>query len=375
MPKKKSNDEFLQELKDKNISYIPLEEYIKSSIKIKWLCSRGHIFENTPNEILMGKGCPYCSGRYPIVGETDLWTTHPEIAKMLKNSEDGYTVSYGSHKILEWVCPKCGTIKNDSPNNVYRKGLACRMCSDGISYPEKFMICVFSQLNIDFKRYNIFEWSDGKIYDFYLPDYNMIIETHGIQHYIDSKFSYSEPNRTLEEEQFNDKYKEQLAILNGIEHYVQLDCRESTCEYISKSIVNSILAEIFDLSVIEWEHCDVYALNSLAIKIADLWNSGYNTNEICDNLRISQPSVLKYLKKMTKLGLCSFDSQEVHIKANIEKLGKKVICVETGKIYPSIGSVAEDGFIPSRVSMCCNKKAMSHKKMHWEFYEGYKEVS
>ena len=85
MPKKKSNDEFLQELKDKNISYIPLEEYIKSSIKIKWLCNRGHIFENTPNEILMGKGCPYCSGRYPIIGETDLWTTHPNIAEMLKN--------------------------------------------------------------------------------------------------------------------------------------------------------------------------------------------------------------------------------------------------------------------------------------------------
>ena len=37
MPKRKTNLEFLQELKDKNIPYTPLEDYIDSGTKIKWI--------------------------------------------------------------------------------------------------------------------------------------------------------------------------------------------------------------------------------------------------------------------------------------------------------------------------------------------------
>lgn len=374
MPKRKTNLEFLQELKDKNIPYTPLEDYIDSGTKIKWLCKHGHIFNSSPEYILSGKGCPYCSGRLPIIGETDLWTTHSDIAKMLKNPDDGYVVSYGSSKILEWVCPKCNSVKKMSVTEVVHHGLACKVCSDGISYAEKFMISLLNQLNIDFIHDRYLPWSDKKRYDFYISSLNMIIETHGKQHYIEDKFS-NFGGRSLKEEQANDKYKKELALNNGIKYYVQLDCRNSNCEYIKNSILNSILFDVLDLSFIDWDSCEIYASNSLAIKVAELWNLGYDTNGICHNLGMGQTFVLKHLNNMTKLGLCNFNPKEVHIKANVEKLGKKVICVETGKIYPSIGSVAEDGFIPQRVSMCCNKNAKSHRKMHWEFYEDYKEVS
>lgn len=372
MPKKKTNDEFLQELKDKNISYIPLDEYVNGRTKIKWKCQQGHIFKSSPEDILSGNGCPYCSGRYPIIGETDLWTTHPDIAKMLKNHNDGFLVSYGSKKILDWTCPQCKNTISKSVTEVTHHGLVCKICSDGISYPEKFIINMLTQLEIDFKREKTFDWSDKKIYDFYLPYYNMIIETHGKQHYMENKFSNSKPRRSLNEEQYNDRYKEQLASLNRIEHYIQLDCRESDCEYIKNSIYNSILPKFFNLHKVNWDECDIYASNTLSIQVAKLWNEGLDTNAVSKELNVGKTFVLKHLKKMTKMGLCDYNPKKVHIQSNIYNLGKSVICIETKKIYPSVGSVTEDGFIPQRVSLCCHDRAKTHRKLHWKFYEDYK---
>ena len=237
------------------------------------------------------------------------------------------------------------------------------------------MINMLTQLKIDFKREKSFDWSDKKIYDFYLPYYNMIIETHGKQHYIENKFSNSESNRTLEEEQANDRHKEDLARLNGIERYIQLDCRESDCEYIKSSIYNSILSNFFELYKVKWNECDIYAANTLAVQVAELWNKGLDANAISKELNVGKTFVLKHLKKMTKIGLCDYNPKEAHIQSNIHNLGKSVICIETGKIYPSIGSVAEDGFIPQRVSLCCHDKAETHRGLHWKFYEDCKEVS
>ena len=52
----KTNEEFLQELKDKNIIYIPLEEYKKYSKKIAWKCPKcENIFYATPSNIFQSR--------------------------------------------------------------------------------------------------------------------------------------------------------------------------------------------------------------------------------------------------------------------------------------------------------------------------------
>ena len=51
----------------------------------------------------------------------------------------------------------------------------------------------------------MFEWSENKRYDVYIPYLNCIVENHGEQHYNNSFKSLN--GRTLEEEQKNDKYK------------------------------------------------------------------------------------------------------------------------------------------------------------------------
>jgi len=58
------------------------------------------------------------------------------------------------------------------------------------------------------------------------------------------------------------------------------------------------------------------------------------------------------------------------VKLSIERppLEKKVRCVETGKIYPSMRAVRDElGVQISVVSMCCNGKGKTAGGFHWEF--------
>lgn len=58
-----------------------------SNKKVWWKCERGHSYEAVVASRTRGNGCPYCSGRRPIIGETDFRTVHPEL-------------------MLEWDCEK-----------------------------------------------------------------------------------------------------------------------------------------------------------------------------------------------------------------------------------------------------------------------------
>lgn len=46
---------------------------------------------------------------------------------------------------------------------------------------------------------------------------------------------------------------------------------------------------------------------------------------------------------------------------------KKILCIETGKIYESINSVKEDGYSPASVSNYCNNKQGIAYGLHWKF--------
>jgi hypothetical protein len=109
----------------------PSEIKFTSSAKLDWKCKKGHIWPAAVRS-RSGKiksGCPYCWGRKPIIGETDIATTHPELAKEAFGW-DPTSVSYGSEKILEWKC-KHNHIYKAKPNS--RTGTNktnCPVCSN-----------------------------------------------------------------------------------------------------------------------------------------------------------------------------------------------------------------------------------------------------
>lgn len=104
---------FLELLKNKNISYKPLDIYVNNRTKIRFQCDKNqsHIWYSTPSNILNGRGCPICNGKQVFVGFTDMWTTSSENAKFLLNPNDGYKYTKcSSKKKVKWICPDCGYI-------------------------------------------------------------------------------------------------------------------------------------------------------------------------------------------------------------------------------------------------------------------------
>ena len=87
----------------------------KSIIPITWVCSKGHHYKATIGKRTgRGDGCPYCSGRKPIPGETDLGTLHPEIRKYWDKDKNGSLENYtrASGRTVSWKCEKEHTWDN-----------------------------------------------------------------------------------------------------------------------------------------------------------------------------------------------------------------------------------------------------------------------
>lgn len=72
--------------------------------KIEWQCENGHRWFASVASRSAGSGCPYCSGRLPVVGVNDLATLRPDLAEQLVRPDEAKFVGLGSGKKLEWRC-------------------------------------------------------------------------------------------------------------------------------------------------------------------------------------------------------------------------------------------------------------------------------
>lgn len=260
----------------------------------------------------------------------------------------------------------------------------CVFCGDSVSFGEKFIFKLLSDLDIEFEKEKHFEWrmyeDSLKFYDFYIPRLKTIIEVHGIQHYEQTR---RRGGRTLEEEQENDKYKKGLALANGIEHYIVIDARKSELEWIKNSILNSELANMFDLSELNWDECLTYCFSSLVKEVCDLWNKGLkSTTLIIDKTKLGRSSIIKYLKIGNKLGMCVYNKDIIFEERNKlfeenKYCYKKVICLNDKKIYKSMAEAQRVNKIRDLSSVCkgerlsCGVDERSNMPFKWMYYEDY----
>ena len=261
----------------------------------------GEINEVDDCTVKDGFYCPVCSNKKVVKGINDLATTNPEFLKYVVNAEDAERLSIGSKKKVQCRCPLCGYKKMMAFDTLHRQGFGCNRCSDGLSYPSKFITALLSQLNVTFETEYEDEWSNGRRYDYRIENYKCIIEAHGLQHY-EGGFDRA-GGKNLSQEQANDKYKRELAFLNGYSksNYVVLDCRKSNIDWIRNSVMNSKLPQILNFkdSDIDWLYCDKCANNSRIIEICKMWNSGLykNTEEIAKKLGIHRSTVIRALNR------------------------------------------------------------------------------
>jgi hypothetical protein len=354
---RKTQDEFVQNMNDLyGNEYEVIGQYVNNKTKIlikHKLCECE--FSKRPSELLRGK-C-YCIKCYPnhdvkdvVIGVNDMWTTEPEVAKLLKNHEDGFKFKRTTNQKLLFLCQKCNSEVKIEPYSVKKLGnVPCKICSDGISYPNKFLYNMLQQLNITFIPEYSPEWIKPKSYDCYFEINNKkyIIEMdgglgHGVRVHSHSKKSL---NETIEV----DLYKEEQAKLHDISVF-RIDCNYKHVrrfEHITTNIKYSILSEIFDLSKVDFHQCDLNANSSLLIKSIEMWSlSNHSIDEIAKQLNVCKATVLTYLKQGEKYGLCLLRNNVINISnkkrgKNFTKThGCKVRCIETNETFISFAEAS-----------------------------------
>lgn len=108
----------------------PYEVQPNSNKKYLWNCGNGHEYTATAvNRSSLGRGCPYCAKRLAYVGESDLATTHPEVAKRWspRNTRDIKTVKAKSAFKAWFVCDE-GHEWEELLSSASASNASCRYC-------------------------------------------------------------------------------------------------------------------------------------------------------------------------------------------------------------------------------------------------------
>lgn len=285
-----------------------------------------YIGEIKESHLYNGHGCPICSNNAILIGVNDMWATNPKMASMLQDKFDGYCYGENSTQKVDWVCPTCKReIKNKAINKVKIRGLLCPFCSDGESYPNKFMNNLLKELKVDYIREFSPLWAENKKYDFAILSNKLIIEMDGGFHYRKNTFD----NSSYEKAHAIDKYKNELATLNGYK-VIRINCDyrslDKRFEYIKSNII-SALQEIFNFDNIDFKMIDKISLESSYLKSIEMYNSGYDVDFISDNVGLHKETVRKYLISATKNNLCNF---------NLDRRIKPIVCTNTNQCFNSI---------------------------------------
>lgn len=327
------------------------------------------------SNLLSGQGCACCCSSPQIVVPSinSLYTTDKWMCDLGVDAEESKMFVSRSNKKIKVKCPHCGREDKKQCNAIYTtKSISC-VCSDGVSYPEKFISNVLTQLKLNFETQYSPKWIGKRFYDFYLKDINTIIEVHGGQHYKETT-----KGRSLQEEQENDRIKKELALNNGVVNYIILDCRESNLEWVKNSILNSELNNMLDLSNINWFKCEEFAIKSNIVKeICNYWNNKEEwetTVDLAVILKVSKSSITKYLKQGQVLGWCKYNAKEEIRKRviNLNKLNCKKVevfrngislgmfssCVQLEKQSEELFGVK---LLSCKISEVCNGKTKHHK--------------
>ena len=344
---KRTHAQYVREVAEINPNIEVVGIYVNSHIKILHRCKiDGYEWFAQPNNILHGTNCPVCTGHAIGVHpeyKNSIWASeHRSYFSKYLTEEQMKSYMPHSNKKINICCPDCGRPKLINPLRLLNEGFGC-ICGDGRSYPNKFMYAFLKELKIEHELEYSPDWAGNFKYDIYISSLNCIIENHGAQHY-KGGFEYA-GGRTLKEEQENDKHKELLAKNNGIVHYVVINCKVSDANWIKDSIVKSCLPILlnFNEKSINWNECDKFASSNLVKESSELWNRGFTTKDIANNLGVSQSTIIRYLKKGVKFGWSDYSKEK-----SMQRRNSGVINLSTKEVYAFLKAAAKNNNISTR---------------------------
>ena len=210
---KMSNLEFVEKLFNTNKNIKPLEEFTGVDNHILCECKiDGYRWSTTPWNLLHNKsGCPKCSN----VPKKDTKYFKNELSKINQNIE--IIGEYVSAKIPILCNCKIHNYKWETTPDVLLRGSGCPICNQ--PHGERKITQYLLSNNILFvaqKEFNDLKGiNNGKLsYDFYLQNYNILIEFQGEQHY--KPINHFGGENKLKIQQEHDRRKRQYAKDHGI---------------------------------------------------------------------------------------------------------------------------------------------------------------
>lgn len=165
-------------------------KYKTNNTKIECLCLvHNIIFYSRPGDLLQGKGC--CECRRDKVADSKRMSHDDFIKRVYKlNKNIKITSKYiNAHTNIDVKCLLCGKIWHSKPHNILTKGVICTcQQQSSMSKGELKIAEILDKHSINYYFQQRFEGLVGVnngflSYDFYLPDYNLLIEFQGEQHY------------------------------------------------------------------------------------------------------------------------------------------------------------------------------------------------
>lgn len=210
-------------------------------------------------------------------------------------------------------CPHCSIVTDATIHHITHDSFFCPHCTSGTSYPERLMRETLKELGLEYKAQYMIKGYNYR-YDFYIPSLNMILETHGEQHYLkDGEIGLY---GTISHDELNDIEKQNVALAFGILNYYQIDCRKSELEWCKKHFIEALGSHV-DISVITengWkeiglraenkhtalgEVCKIYnEIGSKYKTVVDFWKDNFP--------ELTRKEVNDYLIKGSKLGICNY---------------------------------------------------------------------
>lgn len=386
----KTHEQFIKQLSEINPNMIAISEYTGSlsPIKVKCLlCGYEHTYKRASN-LLKSHSCKClnCQGITQDNSDDSYFSVaYPEFADWLLNKDEGYYRKKKSEIKTTWVCPYCGNIVENVPfaKIAERKHVPCRRCSDGVSFPNKVMYNLLREINIDFESEYSPHWIAPKRYDFYIPEKKIIIEMDGAIGHGGKSFTGESVNNLLE----IDYLKDNLASQHGIK-VIRIDSKESDIDYIANNINNSELSNYFDLSGIDWGMIEKNSFSSLQMRVINLWEEYKDISTILKETKLSRCTVVRYLNKGAKNGMCSYDAKEQYRLSGLKNIEKaysanrvKIVCLETGQVFGSFreanewlgyseGNSSISDYLKNRLQSA-GKHPVTKEKLHWMYYEDY----
>lgn len=241
---RKSYDEFVRDARNVHGDKYDYSKfnYVNSITKGIIICPKHGEFEQTPPNHLSGKGCPECAKER--ISEKNRLTTE-YVIQMAKNIHPEYDYSNSVYsktsEDFNFICPKHGEVKLRASSLLYSH-CGCPLChksigenkvkkyldSNNILYKEQYKIRTNENIRVSGYSYA----------DFYLPDYNVIIEYNGIQHYKSvNRFGGED---SLIDQQRRDSYVKWFCYLNGL-YFLEISYQDENIEeIISKFLENPI---------------------------------------------------------------------------------------------------------------------------------------